>query len=94
MTVQNVWVMVNFGADTQRARGGLLEMARTASDRRAAAQVPSHGRKPRRWQRYWWNVVTLDDVLDRLRIVADKMPGLTDEGRAEFLAQLSVAAVA
>ena len=52
LTIQNVWAMVNFEADTQRTRSGLLEMGRTPGDRRAAAQVRGRGRKPRRWQRH------------------------------------------
>ena len=93
LTALNVWAMVNFGADTQRTRSGLLERARTASDRRAAAQARGRGQKQKKWQLYWRNVVTLDGLLDRLRMIADEMLGLADEGRADLLAQMSAAAV-
>ena len=43
-------------------------------------------------RRHWRNVVTMDAILDRLRMIADKMLRLTDEGRADFLAQMSAAA--
>ena len=93
LTVQNVWAIVNFEADTQRTRSGLLERARTPSDRRAAAQVRGRGRKGKKWQLYWRNVVTMDAMLDRLRMIADRILRLTDKGRADFLAQMSAAAV-
>ena len=49
------------------------------------------GRKRMR-RRHWRNVVTMDAMLDRLRMIADKMLRPTDEGRADFLAQMSAAA--
>lgn len=93
LTALNVWAMVNFGADTQRTRSGLLKRARTEADRRSAAQVRGRGQKDKLWQKYWRNVVTLDAMLDRLRMIADEMLRRTDKGRADLLAQMSAAAV-
>jgi len=92
MAALNVWAMVNFEADTQRTRSGLLEMARTPGDRRAGAQVRGRGRKKRRWQLNWRNVVTRDSLFDRLRMIADRMLCRADEGRADLLAQMAAAA--
>ena len=36
----------------------------------------------------------MDAMLDRLRMIADRLLHLTDEGRADFLAQMAAAAVA
>ena len=51
------------------------------------------GQKDKLWQKYWRNVVTLDAVLDRLRMIADEMLRLTDKGRADLLAQMSASTV-
>ncbi len=93
LTAPDVQAMVNFGADTQRTRSGLLEGARTEADRRSAAQVRGRGQKDKLWQKYWRNVVTLDAMLDRLRMIADEMLRRTVRGRADLLAQMSAAAV-
>ena len=69
----NVWAMVNYEADTERIRKGLLERARARKERRAAFRARGRGPKKRRWQRNWRNVVTRDAMFDWLRIVADKM---------------------
>lgn len=86
----NVLAIVNFDADTERTRKGARDRARNASDRRAAARVRGRGRKSRRWQRGWRNVVTRVAMFDWLFILSCEMLHCsTHEERADFLARLA-----
>ena len=93
LTSLNVWAVVNYEADTERTRAGLLKRARTKKERRAAARARGRGPKKRRWQRNWRNVVTRNALFDWLRIAADKMFLLSAAaGRADLLARMAAAA--
>ena len=93
MVVQNVWAMVNFEADTQRTKSGLLEGPDTgqAAGRRAGARprpetkavvaVLAERRHPRRHGR--------PATHDRRQDVSP-----ANEGRAGFLVQMSAAVAA
>ena len=93
LTSLNVWAMVNYEADTERTRAGLLKRARTKKERRAAARARGRGPKKRKWQLNWRNVVTRNALFDWLRIAADKMFLLSAAaGRADLLARMAAAA--
>lgn len=86
----NVLAIVNYDADTERTRKGLRDRSRTAGDKRAAARARGRGKKPRRWQRGWRNVVTRAGMFDWLFIISCKLLRCSSrQERADFLARLA-----